>query len=576
MYLDTEARIARHAGVQEQTWRLGVTCHDHRQKSYDVWRAPEWAVHDTPDDLWRWVDERAHTGERMVIVAHNLAYDLRIADVFRCLPALGWKLDRVRLDAEQAQCRWRHGARTIQMIDTMAWFPVALDTIGDEIGRPKPALPANSASRARWVERCTADVEILREAWRRVLWWLYADDLGNWQPTGASQAWATWRHRFMTQRVLVGDDEHVRDLERQAVWCGRSEAWRHGKHADGPYTEWDMQCAYLRVMRDCDVPVRQVGHVVEPSRRELARWFDTACVLAHVTVTTDEPVVPMAGPDGIVWPVGTFDTVVWDPELRLLLDADAKVHVTECCVYQRRPALADFARWLWPLATGDALNVDPVIRRVAKHWSRALIGRFGVRYHVWEPYGATPCNQVGLSTMHDSATGETFRLLSVGDTCMREGDTLEGENAVPSVMGWVMSETRRRLWLTMQRAGLDHVLHVDTDGLLVDAVGHDRLLAEGHAGLRVKASYDTVEVLAPRQVIYGGQLRAPGVPRRSRRVSADTWVGESWQWLSTALREGNADRVRVSKRRITLHSVDHRRAHLADGATAPFRMEATE
>lgn len=570
MYLDTEAVIARNGAHQVQTWRLAVTAHDHRIKGYERWRDPEWAVHHTQGELWDWIDARAKPGERMVVIAHNLAYDLRIADCFAHMLQRGWTLDRIRLDAQQGQVRWRHGKRTVLMIDSMAWFPVALKVIGDELGIDKPPLPEVEGAVDEWVERCMVDVTILRTAWRQVIDWLQREDLGVWQSTGAGQAWSTWRHRHMTDRVLVGDDQDVREMERLAVWCGRSEAWKHGVIDGGPFTEWDVELAYLRIMRDCGVPVRAVGRRVNPKPRDLAKWLDKACVLARVRITTTDPIVPTRSDHGIYWPVGTFETVVWDPELHLLFDSDAHVEVLEVVVYHRRAALSSFAEWLWPMASGDDETEGPVVRRVAKHWSRAFVGRFGVRYTQWEPFGATVAPNVGLETVSDLTTGETYRLLSAGDRCMRECGVVEGENAVPSIMGWIMSETRRRLWVTMNDAGLENVLHVDTDGLVVNAEGSRRLTEIGRAGIRIKATYETAEVIAARQVIYGGALRAPGVPRRAKRIDTHTWEGEAWERLTAALRAGEADRVRVSRRTMHLSGVDHRRAHSDGGTTEAF------
>ena len=557
----------REGAVETQTWRCGVTCLDVRTRNKVEWRDPEWADHVDPAQLWHWVDARARPGERMVVVAHNLAYDLRISQAFTWLPRLGWQLDRIRPDGEQTFARWRNGRRTITCIDSMAWFPVGLDRIADDVGMVKPRLPGNHAPTSVWLDRCRADVAILREAWRRVLQWLRDEDLGVWQPTGAGQAWSAWRHRHLTDKVLVGDDPEIREMERGALWCGRSEAWKHGRATGGPFTDWDVEAAYLRIMRDCEVPVRPLARIVGPDDRDLRRWRDVACVLARVDVTTDRPVVPARGPHGSYWPTGTFTTTVWDPELDLLDSVDAKYRVTECVVYTRRPALASFARWLWPLATGTDDSVDPVVRRVAKHWSRAIVGRFGVRYHAWQPYGDAIEPGCELVPFTDLATGERTRLLTVGTSCLIETGQIEGDNAVPSVLGWIMSETRRRLWVTMLDAGLDHVLHVDTDGLLVDAQGSANLIAAGKAGLRIKGEYRAVEVIAPRQVVYGGTLRAPGVPRRSRRESARVWTGQTWSRLSTELATGTPDRVQIRPRRIVLKGADHRRVHLPNGAT---------
>lgn len=573
VFLDTEARQDRDGPIETQTWRCGVTCLDHRTQGWERWADPDWGYHRDPAMLWHWIDARTKVGQRTVVVAHNLSYDLRISQAFTWLPRFGWVLDRIRPDGEQTFCRWRNGKRTIVCVDSMSWVPGPLARLGDELAIPKGRLPRADASDAAWFDYCRRDVEILRETWLRIVRWLHDADLGVWQPTGAGQAWSAWRHRHLTDRVLVGEDPEIREMEREAVWSGRAEAWRHGRQRGGPFVEWDVESAYLRIMQSCDVPTRPIGRVPEPTAAELARWDGISCVLARVEVDTDVPVVPARGEHGIVWPVGRFQTTVWDPELRLLRDADAKVRVLEAVVYSARPALRSFAEWAFPIVRGEGDGVDPIIQRVVKHWSRALIGRFGVRYHAWEPYGDALHEGVELVTMTDARTGERSRLLTVGARTLRETGQIEGDNAVPSILGYVMSETRARLWRTMERAGLEHVLHVDTDGLVVDAAGSENLVERGHAGLRIKGEFRSCEVIAPRQLVLGGQLRAPGVPRRSRRVADRTWSGATWSRLSTELHSATPDRVVVRPRRVTLRGTDHRRRHVEGGGTEPYRWD---
>lgn len=570
VYLDCEAQLHHDDKGPVQTWRCAVTAHDHRRDKGWAWRDPEWATHATPADLWRWVDALCKKSQRCVLIAHNLAYDLRIADAFTILPALGWVLDRVRLDSEQTQVRWRHGTRTLLCIDSLAWVPASLDQLGADVGLDKVPLPAWSAPLDRWQERCVRDVEILRTVWRRILDWLHDIDAGVWQPTGAAQSWTVWRHKFMKHKVLVDDDDAVRELERESVWTGRTEVWQHGKLEVGPYTEWDYACAYLHIARDCGLPRRVVGRAQRPRLRDVREWIDRACVLARVRVSCAQPLVPARCDTGIRWPVGTFETVVWDPELRLLVDADALVEVIECVVYDRKPLLKDFADWCLPLALNVDGDVDPIVQRVAKHWSRALVGRFGVRYRSWIPFGEAVEEGVQLSTASDVDTGERFRVLTIGDKLLREGVSTEGENAVPSVMGWIMSEARRRMWVTMLDAGLENVAYVDTDGLLVNAEGDARLWEHGKAGLRRKQSYPHLEIFGPRQCVLGAELRISGVPRRSVRTGPLTFEGEVWPFLSTSLASGDAGSVRVVPRKMTVRGVDNRRQHLPGGATAAF------
>lgn len=574
VYLDCEAALTADEEGPVQTWRCAVTAHDHRKSAGWAWRDPEWATHATPADLWQWVDERVKVGERCVLIAHNLSYDLRISDAFSELPARGWTLDRVRLDSEQTQVRWRHGKRTLLCIDSLSWVPAALETLGDEVGVGKLPLPKWSDSLDRWVARCVRDVEILRAVWLRIINWLHDIDAGVWQPTGAAQSWTVWRHKFLTHKVLVDHDPTTREAERAATWTGRTEAWRHGKLTNGPYTEWDFSCAYLRIARDQELPRRLINRMQRPRLRDVDRWLDRACVLGRVRVSCDVPLVPHHSATGIRWPVGDFETLVWGPELRLLLEHNAVVDIPECWVYSRAPLLREFADWCLPLALGEGDPYDPIVHRVAKHWSRAIVGRFGVRYRAWEPFGTALTPGVQLTQASDRDTGETFRVLTIGTRLLAEGSLTEGENAVPAVMGWIMSEARRRLWVTMTDAGLDHVVYVDTDGLVVDSEGDAALFDANKVGLRRKRSYSHVEVFGPRQCVLGDELRISGVPRRARRTGALTFEGEVWPYLSTSLARGEAGTVRVVPRRMVVRGVDNRRQHLPHGRTEAF--DATE
>lgn len=567
---DTESRVVSDDRGPTQVWRCGVAVHAHRKEGSYEYRPDEWSAFEQPSELWDWVESKVRKNQRTVIVAHNLAYDLRIADAFDELARRGWRLDRIRLDGDQTSVRWRRGSSTILGVDSMSWFPVGLEVIGNELGVKKLRLPHADDSDDAWLARCRRDVEILSTAWLRLVRWLHDIDAGTWQPTGAAQSWTVWRHKFMTHKVLVDDDEPLRELERASTWTGRCEVWRHGRLVDGPFTEWDYRASYMQIAHDCELPNRVVGQVDRPRWKDVERWMTTSCVLATVEVTTEVPVLPARSAHGIYWPTGTFSTTVWSPELVLARGVASQLSVSSAVVYSRAPILRAFAEWCLPLALDEAGDGDPIVRRVTKHWSRALIGRFGVRYRVWEPFGEAAPSGVILGDGFDAETEERFRVLSFNGESLRESGILEGENAIPSVMGYVMSEARSRLWAAMMAAGIEHVVYVDTDGLVVDEEGSARLAAAGLVGLRRKASYRSVEVLGPRQCVFGAEVRIAGVPRRARKVGARTWEGEVWPALSTSLGRGDLANVRTAMRRTTVRGTDHRRLHLPKGVTAPI------
>lgn len=575
IFFDSEAKREPTGTGELQTFRLAVAFHDRRRHDQNGWAERDHDQFLTAEDLWAWVTARCQAKARTVAVAHNLAYDLRITRALELLPELGWELGACRLDRGQVWLTWKRDGRTLSMVDSMSWVPVSLEKLGAMVEIPKLDLPVWHDCDDAWFQRCTRDVEILAAVMRRLIEWVKADDLGNWKPTGAGQSWAAFRHRFMAHKILAHDDDHARLAERRAAWTGRCEVWRHGRPRGGPFYEWDFRAAYAHVGAGCDVPTRLVG---SSTRATLATWQRLRkdyAVCAEVEVTTDAPTVPTLVDGRIVWPVGTFKTTLWENELELARRHDAVVTVQRLWWYRRAPALGGFCRWIIDMLGGSETRRDPVVVLAAKHWSRALVGRFGARWSEWETVGRSDACGLHLGTVIDRTDDTTWRMLQVGTQLKRQGPEYDSPDAVVAIMSWVMAECRVRLWNLAELAGLDSVCYMDTDGVIVDRAGHERLLEADVPNLRLKGSYGTVELLAPRQIVKGGVLSASGVPRGSVRVGEHEWEGEVWAELGTSLRNGEGGAVRLSKRRVRLSGVDARRVHLPGGRTEPRRVEAT-
>lgn len=574
IYLDTEARREVSGRREVQTFRLAVAAFDAPNRHRDGWRDREWCEASDTATLWEWVTGHCRRKTRTVLVAHNLSYDLRISDAFTELPRLGWTFKAGRVDDGQAWFVWTSEGRTLAMVDTLSWVPTSLERLGELVGLRKVELPEDDDADDRWWARCTRDVEILAEVWRRLMRWVETDDLGNWKLSGAGQSWAAYRHRFMTYPLLVHEDDDARAAERHAAHTGRCEAWRHGKLSAGPYTEWDFHCAYATIGADSLVPTKLCGEIRNPNLVSVLAAAAHRAVLIECEVTTDVPTAPCRTVDGIGWPVGTFDTTVWDNEMESALAGGADVVVRRAWIYRRTPALRDFCSWVLDGLDDSRGDVDAVVRVALKHWSRALIGRTAARWSRWEPYGFSPAPTVALSKVHELPTDETWSLLQLGHQLVRQVGAPDNPDAMGAIMSWVMAESRVRLWAAMRAAGLDRVVYVDTDSLIVDEAGSRALASAAIPGLRVKGRWHELEVLGPRQLIPGRRLRAAGIPRDAVQVAPATWEGEVWSGLSRSLRAGQVDSVEVARRRFVLRGTDNRREHLAGGLTAPFRLSA--
>lgn len=573
--LDTEAERQATGEGESQSFALAVA-------DYLTWPAPARATEDRltiysePGELWRDVAAFTRNKHRTVVWAHNLAYDLRVSRALLELPALGYQLRGIVLEHQASWAVFRGHARTILCCDLASWLPTSLAKIASDMALARPMLPRDSGEREQLVARCTADVQVTRQAVEQLLAMVKASQMGPWRATGAGQSHAAWRRRWLTDRPLVHDSEAALAAERRAMWTGRCEAWRWGKVRGTAAHEYDLQLAYPNLAAAELVPAQLLG---EMTGGALASWMANKAeraLLAEVEVTVDEPLVPTEHGKLIHWPVGTFTTTLWDPELALLLDARARVRVRRGWLYRRGPVLTDFSKWLLEQLDERSSHVTPVQRRALKHMARTVIGRCALRYRSWEPYGTVPDFRLHLGELHDLDTGECTDLLHVGHELLTLAGEVEAEDSLPQITGWVMSAARARLWHLMSLAGIENVLYVDTDSVVVNDQGAavlDELIDTGSAwNLQHKGTHRSARILGPRQLQLGRERRLAGVPLKATRVAPGVYEGEVWRSIRESVARGEGSTVVLERRRWELAAIDNRRWHLPGGETVAHRV----
>lgn len=539
----------------------------------------ERAAFTTPEDLWLWIDERTRSSVRTVVFAHNLGFDLRITRTLEILPKLGWELRAISLNNYRCWARFRNGQRSLLMVDSISFLGASLDTLARDVDMRKPSLPRQSDGPKEWEARCMSDTLILRELMLRLLRWLDRNDCGQFRMTGAAQASAAFRHRFLPPHtLLVHEDEQALEAERTASWTGRCEVYRHGP-VEETITEWDYSLAYARIARDAILPVRLHGYTGAMSRESYERINTEYAILAECEVHTEVPTVPAAHDGRMLWPVGRFTTTLWDCELRMAQSCGATVRIKRTWIYKRAPLLKEWAEWILGRQEGDDPERDPIGRRVLKSWSRSLIGRFGLRYPVLDEIGTAEESDLLWLTGHDLETGEPYAYLRVGKQVFEQGGLQESADSAPSVMSYILALARVRLWHAMSLLPAGSLVYVDTDSLLVTSDGNAACEQIAkipyHEGLRIKGRYKRGTIYAPRRLHLDADLRVSGLPKAARRTGPMTFEAETWIGPKESLARGRPAEVLVYRRSFTLDPTDARREHLADGSTAPYRLPVT-
>jgi hypothetical protein len=573
--LDCGAQVTRTPSGHDRTWRNAYAWFSRAPKGK---AAKEWqAAFNDPGALWRAISDHCGRKARTVVWSHNTGYQARVSEAFIHLPALGWELAGHNLVPRGCWMTWRRDGATLVMVDVASVWPTTLASIGKMFGLAQPSVPDVATPEDVWRVWCERNVHILRTAVTAYLAWLSEHDMGNWQLTGAGQSWAAYRHKWMHHDLLVHGDADALAAERRAMWTGRCEAYWHGTELRQVLHEWDLSTAYARVARDARLPVRLLGPV--PPNRSPESYVDDPryVVLAEVSVETETPTVPTLHDDRILWPVGRFDTTLWDVEIQEAIADGATVTYGRAWLYRAEPALRGWAQWvLNSLSASD--DVVPAWRKaIIRHWSRALVGRFAMQYSTWADWATSSTMDVERRTVIDEIEDSTYDILHIGAQIFREEGVEEWSNSMPAITGYVMALCRIRLWRLKKALPEGCVLYVDTDSLLATDLFSDEIAALARSsqgeGLRLKTSWQGFSLYGPRQIVTGDRVRMGGIPVRALRTARHKFEGEVYESVDVALRHGRASIVKAVDRTWTTTSVDRRRSGPSVGWTSPYRIE---
>ena len=576
VFFDTEAYRNDKGPVEVQTWRLGVTSTVKWSEHRKTWLPAETVRHETPESLWELVTNYARRSERTVVVAHNIGYDLRISRGLELLPDLGWTLGRPTFNGDHVTLEARKHDLSLVLCDSLTVLPAGIAALGDLMGLPKLPLPDDSADDQTWWARCEQDVEVLTKAYMVVVDWCSKDDLGGWARTGPGIGWHVMLRSHLADNVLVHGRDDVRQAEASAMYAGRAEVWRHGKLTGGSWHEWDYATAYGQVCAQVALPTVLLDEVYRPKLERVANPPADRTYLVEATVAQETPVLPWKDELGIFWPVGSFSGWYWSHEIELAVGLGVTIKPLRAWRYRAAPWLASWGQWCIDRVADNSTAEARIRGLAAKHWQRAVPGRSAMRYRSWEDRGEAWVPGAGYMPLLDADTGARGAALTLGNQRWEAWSMAWWDNALPQLLSSVMAHCRIRLWHAMKAASLSNVAYCDTDSLIVNQAGHERLteaVADGQLwSLRYKGSHQSLEVTAPQLIEGSTYKRLAGVPKGARRTGPNTYNGVAWEGITTSMAEGHPGEVRIRRATIALTGVDTRRLHLPGGGTAPFEV----
>jgi len=119
----------------------------------------------TVDVLWDYIENKLEKDEKIILIAHNIQFDLHVLRAYETLRNRGYKAEGIIIDDETDKIflnRWMKNGKVLYGFDNMQVYNCSVKKIGKKLGIIKPEIyDFETATMDEITNRCIIDVEIV-------------------------------------------------------------------------------------------------------------------------------------------------------------------------------------------------------------------------------------------------------------------------------------------------------------------------------------------------------------------------------------------------------------------------------
>lgn len=546
-----------------------------RRETRTMTWALRWYRFETCNGFWRLLNKLPEEKTRTYIIVDNSNQTLALLDVFTQAYKRGWECTQAVFSNPPTIIRWRKDSVSLHLIDSANVFSgmthMTPSGVGDSDSCDKHISITDSAD----------DVRVKHGALTMhrsfVRWWdfLRLNDLGGFSTTLGAQALRTFRHKYMKHPILVDTNREALALARAGYHGGRTECLHIGR-LQGEFFLLDVNSMYAAVMRDMLVPTKLICYTKRCDLRDIASWIKDRVVVAECEVETEEPIYAVKHNDQLVFPIGRFSTVLAGNEVAYALRHGHIRKVVSAAVYSAAVAFQEFVDAMWKerRAAFDGGDHD-----AANKWKCLLAsfyGKWGQKGGAWEKIDDAPNGKIKSWANVDHETGEFTQYRQFGGIIQQYIESDETSQSLPAIAACITANARVVLYQMMCEAGMENVYYVDTDSLLVNVHGFERIKdyikPDALGGLRLEGTYRDCHIFASKDYVFGNRTRRKGVSSNAHVITDSEFDQEHVKSVASMFRGGDMSKARTTRVRKHLTRTYSKGIVASDGRVTPITL----
>lgn len=574
IFFDTETTVPlKDNDIRDFKLVLGVLIYVELNKDLSIKRREVYRF-TTISEFIELLDSYNRKKNTLHIFAHNIGFDVRVLNLFQEFNKLGYKSEPPIINEKAFIWRVRTESGNYLLLDTSNLGVHSVSNLGKDMGFSKLDIDLSTTSQEELYVYCQRDVEILEKFVLEYVTYINDNDLGAFKVTLASQAMAAFRTTFMYNAPVIHNNAEILKLERDSYHGGRVECFRLGKMAQDDYFYLDVNSMYPYAMLSDELPMELLGISRRNDTRALDLRLEKYYLIADVTIKTLVPAFPLMRQGKLIFPIGTFRTVLSHSELSYAYKEGMIKSLHLVAQYRKSSVFDKYVNFFYDEKVKHTLSGNKSKRYITKLYLNALYGKFGQTQPVREHIGTIKYDGIVRVPSYSVVDDLHYQDICWFGEVYKEYRKGETSFSVPSLASAITANARMLLWMYIKQAGFKNVFYVDTDSIITNREGYHNLtqyIDETRIGsLKLETQSKNLAIYGNKDYVFGDSVKTKGIPSKAEKIGENAWEYLEFEGMLRYLNRGGSGTPRAAfktkQRRITYNKgiVD------ASGNVSPF------
>jgi len=545
---DRSEYIKKNATGFKLPWRMGWCCYINNNPKTQH-KMEEWKCFRSKNKMIEYIVSKTWKKTCLYVFGHNIFHDLRVLDFFTYAKKAKWDVELFIDSGKTSFLKIRKETKSIAFLSTTNFFPYSLKILGESVGLYKQDVDFETSDYKTIKKYCKQDVNIIKQIILDLLDYIQVNELGSFRITAASQAMFSYRYRFMARKIFPVNDKEIIEFERLSYHGGRTEAFYIGELLKDSVRVYDINSMYPFVMRNNYFPTYCKYSYKKLKLRKLKRIVKYFCVIAMVKIKTNEPVYPTRYNNRLVFPVGTFVTVLTTPEIIYALKHRHIKKVYKTVVYSKDIIFKQYVDFFYAEKKRYKDEGNKPYATLTKLFLNSLYGKFAQRGYDQNVCVNYDTGMEKRERIIDLETGRIAWKIDLINTTIVDGEGKQPTHTFTSISAHVTAYSRIYLWEIIKKAGIKNVYYCDTDSIFTNKKGEKRirsLIHETKLGmLKLEKKPHGLRIFGLKDYIIDGNATLKGIRKNATIQPDGRYRQQQFESLKTAIRKSHIDMVHV-------------------------------